>query len=276
MKSQLTFKRYELKYRIHRKQMEKIRSAMSAHMRPDEYGESLIQSLYLDTPDGRLIRRSLEHPAYKEKLRLRCYGVADENSPVFLELKKKYDSVVYKRRLEMKEQEAMRYLSGGDMQQDTQIAREIDYAMGFYKNLAPRVMIQCHREAFCGKDDREFRVTFDDRLMWRDYDLTLTTGHYGNELILPDEVLMEVKTAGAIPLWMTALLTQLKIYKTSFSKYGTAYQLINQKGEFHYDRFYFSEPLYGNDHSAHHPRSLPALYRGSVGHRSPALPAVFR
>lgn len=274
MNSQLIFKRYELKYLINRTQMEAIRAAMSAYMKPDEYGKSLIQSLYLDTEDFRLIRRSMEHPVYKEKLRVRSYGIAEEETPVFLELKKKYDSVVYKRRMLLTEQEATSYLSNNIMKQDTQIAREIDYSMKFYGNPAPKVLIQCQREAFFGKDDHEFRVTFDDGLLWRDYDLSLTAGRYGNDLILPNEILMEIKTATSIPLWMSSLLTRHHIHKTTFSKYGTAYQIMCQKGEYHYDRHHLPEPVHCPRNRPHPALNLPALYRGGTGHRSVPRPEL--
>lgn len=274
MNSQMIFKRYELKYLINRPQMEAIRGAMSAYMEPDEYGKSLIQSLYFDTDDFRLIRRSMEHPVYKEKLRVRSYGIATAETPVFLELKKKYDSVVYKRRMLLTEGEAKSYLFDGCMKQDTQIAREIDYSMKFYGNPAPKVLIQCQREAFFGKDDHEFRVTFDDGLLWRDYDLTLTAGRYGNDLILPDEVLMEIKTATSIPLWMSSLLTYHHIHKTTFSKYGTAYQIMCQKGEYHYDRHYLSEPVHSALGLSHRTGNLPALRWGGAGHRRVPRPEL--
>lgn len=274
MNSQLIFKRYELKYLINRTKMEAIRAAMSAYMKPDEYGKSLIQSLYLDTDDFRLIRRSMEHPVYKEKLRVRSYGIATAETPVFLELKKKYDSVVYKRRMLLTEGEAKSYLFDGCMKQDTQIAREIDYSMKFYGNPAPKVLIQCQREAFFGKDDHEFRVTFDDGLLWRDYDLTLTAGRYGNDLIIPNEILMEIKTATSIPLWMSSLLTRHHIHKTTFSKYGTAYQIMCQKGEYHYDRHHLPEPVYSPRNQPYPADNLPALYWGGTGHRSVPCPEL--
>jgi SPX domain protein involved in polyphosphate accumulation len=234
MKHQMIFKRYELKYKITRAQMEQIKAVMEPHMVPDQYGQSMIQSLYLDTPDYRLIRRSMEHPVYKEKLRLRSYGIAQPDSTVFLELKKKYDSVVYKRRIALPLPEAEQYLRTKVSQRDTQIAREIDRCMHFYPNLSPKVLLTCQREAFYGKDNSEFRVTFDDNILWRDYDLDFSKGSYGMDTLLPDEVLMEIKTEGAIPLWMVKLLTDNRVYKTTFSKYGTAYQMLSTKGDYHY------------------------------------------
>ena len=90
MKKKTVFQRYEFKYLLTRGQQARLLSAAGARLRPDEYSHSSIRNLYLDTPDFRLIRRSLEKPVYKEKMRIRCYGPAHPDSPVFVELKKKY------------------------------------------------------------------------------------------------------------------------------------------------------------------------------------------
>ena len=238
MSDQMIFKRYEIKYMLNRQQLAIIKEAMSKHMKADHFGKHNICSLYFDTPNFLLIRRSIEHPIYKEKLRLRSYGTAKPDSGIFIELKKKYDSVVYKRRVSMTEQEAMNYLLHNKKVMDSQITREIDYCMNFYEELAPAVMLSYEREAYYGIEDPEFRVTFDDKILWRDYDLSLCSGIYGTPLLPPDKILMEVKTAGAIPLWFTEILTQNHIYKTSFSKYGTAYRTIFENkrngGIYHY------------------------------------------
>ena len=126
----------------------------------------------------------------------------------------------------MTEEEAERYLLQHKKIMDTQITREIDYCMDFYDDLAPAVMLSYQREAFYGKNDPEFRVTFDEKILWRDYDLSLCSGIYGNPILPPGKTLMEVKTSGSIPLWFTEVLTKNHIYKTSFSKYGTAYRTI--------------------------------------------------
>ena len=143
-----------------------------------------------------------------------------------MELKKKYESVVYKRRIAMTEDEAERYLLFHEKVKDTQITREIDYCLKNYKKLAPAVMLSYEREAFYAKDDHEFRITFDQNILWRNYDLSLCKGIYGEAILDKNKVLMEVKTAGAIPLWMVHFLTENQIYKTSFSKYATAYRTI--------------------------------------------------
>lgn len=226
MSDQMIFKRYEIKYMLDRNQLSRLKKEMEKHMIADVHGRSIICSLYFDTPNYLLIRRSMDHPMYKEKLRLRSYGVADKDTTVFVELKKKYDSVVYKRRVGMKESEACDYLLNHKTIMDTQITREIDYCMGLYDKLAPAMLLSYEREAYYAKDDHEFRVTFDQNILWRDYDLSLCKGIYGNPILKDNQVLMEVKTAGAIPLWMVRFLRENNIYKTSFSKYATAYRTL--------------------------------------------------
>lgn len=225
MADQMIFKRYEIKYMITTEQFAIIKEEFEKHMIADEHGVSTICSLYFDTPSFQLIRRSLEHPVYKEKLRLRSYGVAHADTKVFVELKKKYKRVVYKRRVTLKEQDAMRYLLDGEINKQTQITNEIDYFKQFYPGLAPAMLLMYKREAYYARDDHEFRVTFDRDVLWRDYDLSLDKGIYGESILAPNLILMEVKTKDAIPLWMTKLLNDNHIYKKSFSKYGTAYQI---------------------------------------------------
>lgn len=230
----MIFKRHEAKYRLTLEQLALIKQEFNTHMIADEHGESTICSLYYDTPDFRLIRRSIEKPVYKEKLRIRSYGIPDETSKVFVELKKKYKKVVYKRRVCLTEDEAMHYLATGDIAEHSQITNEIDYFKKYYTSLAPSMVLSYKREAYYAKNDHDFRVTFDREILWRDYDLQLSKGVYGRPLLDSNTVLMEVKTAEAIPLWFVKLLSENQIYKTSFSKYGTAYHTLleeKQKSE---------------------------------------------
>ena len=229
MKDQMIFKRYEMKYMISIEQLALIKEAFKEYMIADVHGKNTICSLYYDTPDFRLIRRSIEKPVYKEKLRVRSYGVAGPDTFVFVELKKKYKSVVYKRRISLPEKDATAYLSTGALKNKTQITNEIDYALKFYERLAPAMLLCYDREAYYAKDNHEFRVTFDTNVLWRDYDLSLNKGIYGTPILQPDQVIMEVKTADSIPLWMVKLLSENHIYKTSFSKYGTAYRTLLSK-----------------------------------------------
>ena len=220
------FKRYETKYLITKEQQEAILNAVSDYIKPDEYGKSTICNVYYDTPDYLLIRRSLEKPMYKEKLRLRSYGVANESTTVFAEIKKKYDGVVYKRRINTNESKAFELCEGKSSDTPSQIEKEILYLVDRYKGIEPKVFLSYEREAFYAKDDDEFRITFDRNILWRNHDVNLNSGVYGSPILLRNQSLMEVKCAGAMPLWFVKVLTENGIYKTSFSKYGRAYEAI--------------------------------------------------
>lgn len=227
MAVQTVFKRYELKYILSQRQKEAVLAAMEPYMQLDDYGRTTIRNIYYDTADHLLIRRSIEKPVYKEKLRIRSYAQAKADSTVFVELKKKYDSVVYKRRLSLPEQQAVDWATGQKTcPVDSQISREIDYFLSFYRELQPAVFISYEREAYFSKDGSDFRVTFDDTILCRQQDLTLRSPPYGRALLPKGKVLMEIKCGGGIPLWLTAVLSREKIYKTPFSKYGRAYETM--------------------------------------------------
>ncbi len=239
MAIQTTFKRYEMKYLLTWQQKQRMLLAMRPYMKLDEYGHSTIRNIYLDTPDYRLIRRSLEKPVYKEKLRIRSYKQVEPEDPIFVELKKKYDSVVYKRRLTVTDgqaresfernlpllgkQEKATAAANGNRSQ-AQIGEEIEYFRSYYGALKPAVFLSYEREAFYEISGGDFRVTFDENILFRDYDFSLGSEIYGSPLLAEGQFLMEVKTSGGLPLWMCNILTELGVYKTSFSKYGAAYR----------------------------------------------------
>ena len=227
MPFQTVFKRYELKYLLTPEQKEKVLAAMQPYMKLDKYGRTTIRNLYYDTDTYLLIRRSIEKPAYKEKLRIRSYSRASADSTVFVELKKKYKHVVYKRRISLPYTDATAWLSREKHpDKHTQIANEIDYFMELYGTLRPTVFLSYEREAYYANDGSDFRVTFDDNILCRQDDLSLTSDVYGTPILPDGKVLMEIKCPGGIPLWMTHVLSEEKIYKTSFSKYGTAYEML--------------------------------------------------
>lgn len=225
MAAQTVFKRYETKYFLTSEQEAEFLRRIEGKMAMDQYGEHNICNIYFDTPDFDLARRSIAKPVYKEKLRLRSYGVPEgSRSKVFVEIKKKYDGVVYKRRAEMSLTEAENYLYRGIHPDcDTQIIREIDW---FLKTnpVLPQVYLAYDRRAFAGIENPEFRLTLDRNIRARRKQLNLADGSVG-EAILPDNVtLMEIKIPGIMPLWMAEILSDMKIYPASFSKYGTYYQ----------------------------------------------------
>lgn len=227
MAFQTVFQRYELKYMLTLDQKQRILAAMEPHMQPDPYGRTTIRNLYYDTDTYLLIRRSIEKPKYKEKLRIRSYAKADAESTVFAELKKKYKGVVFKRRISLPYQEAFQWLSREKHpEKQTQITKEIDYFLNYYGTLHPTVFLSYEREAYYARDNSDFRITFDDTVLCRQTDLSLES-EIGGIPILPDgKVLMEIKCSGGIPLWMVQVLSEEGIYKTSFSKYGTAYRTL--------------------------------------------------
>ena len=218
--AQTVFKRVEMKYIITKAQKQAILVEMEPHMRMDKYGRTVIRNLYFDAGNYLLIRRSIDKPLYKEKLRLRSYG----GDRVFVELKKKYKKVVYKRRIELEREQAMDWLCGRKpCEIRTQITDEIDYFLKYYQTLHPVLFLSYEREAYKTREKSDFRVTFDDTVLCRQTDLSLGSPPYGQPVLDEGLVLMEIKCSGGVPLWMTNLLTREKIYKTSFSKYGTAY-----------------------------------------------------
>ena len=233
MAYQAVFKRYELKYMLTAAQKEQILQVMAPYMALDQYGRTTIRNIYFDTDNYRLIRRSIEKPVYKEKLRIRSYRKAQSRDKVFVELKKKFDGVVYKRRISMPQQQAMDWLCGGIAPPNSQIGREVEYFRNYYATLRPAVYLSYQREAYYCRDGSDFRVTFDDHIFARQDRLSLEEEPDGQQILPEGMVLMELKTSGAIPLWMTKHLTDARIFKTSFSKYGTAYQtMICDKGAY--------------------------------------------
>lgn len=229
------FQRHELKYILTKEQKKRILESIQPYMRLDEYGHTTIRNIYFDTENYRLIRRSIEKPDYKEKLRVRSYVSKKSEDKVFVEIKKKYNKIVYKRRLSMQEDAAMKWLTGAaTCKMDSQIAREIDYFLQYYGVLKPAVFLSYEREAYYCKDGNDFRITFDENVLCRQERITFQSDIGGIPVLETDKVLMEIKCIGGMPLWMAEILSKEKIYKTSFSKYGTAYQRIiypKMKGE---------------------------------------------
>ena len=228
------FNRREKKYLMTEDVYQELRLRLAPHMAEDAYGLHTICNIYYDTPDHLLIRRSIEKPVYKEKLRLRSYGVPSPDTDVYLEIKKKYAGIVNKRRIGMPLTEAYAYLERGERPQvksgtEAQILKELDFFTGRYP-LERSLYLAYDRVACCGLEDPAFRVTFDRHIRSRRIFVALEAGDRGWELLPGDYVLMESKIQGAAPLWFAKILTDLKIYPTSFSKYGSIYKA--ERGQF--------------------------------------------
>lgn len=221
---QKVFNRYEKKFLIDGMTYLEFKKELDEYMEEDEYGLHTIRNIYYDTYDDELIRTSIEGPKYKEKFRIRCYGKPTYDSMCFLEIKKKYKGLVNKRRVAIPMEEAERYLIDGIMPTNpNQIFKEIDYFFNHYE-LEPKRYIAYDRLAMYGKEDPEFRVTFDINIRSRDYNLTLYSDEDNEYLLDKGTRLMEVKISNAIPMWFVKLLSKYQIYPTSFSKYGNFYK----------------------------------------------------
>ncbi len=221
---QTNFKRYELKYILTAKQYELLVLKMPSDMMLDEYGRHKISNIYFDTEDYRVIRHSLEKPKYKEKLRVRCYGEPSDDSAAFIELKKKFNGVVYKRRVCLEQNKVFSNLFDGDCDTlQSQILSEIDYFKNSHDNIKPKVYLSYEREAFFSTADENFRLTFDFNIMTRDNNISLYSSADDLEVLQGEYVLLEVKTVLGLPNWFLKFIGENNIYKTSFSKYGAAY-----------------------------------------------------
>ena len=218
------FKRVEKKYLLTQEQYEYIMEKLAPHMSPDRFGETVIRNIYFDNKSDELIETSLEKPAYKEKLRLRSYGTPEADSTVFFEIKKKYQGVVYKRRIAMKRDEAYHYILTGELPEHLigNIPVEIDYMIRRYR-LFPKAFISYHRIALVGNNDPELRITFDDDITSRYDNVWLENDSQGDKLLPENTHLMEIKIPGAMPLWLAHVLSEKLIFPKSFSKFGTAH-----------------------------------------------------
>ena len=222
-KPTFVMKRYEMKYILNPIQRQYLEKNLVGKMRVDCYGLTSIASLYYDTPDYRLIRNSLEKPEFKEKIRLRSYGLASENSPVFLEIKRKAYGIVYKRRIQSKIPIVKKFFDGkGDICEGGQINREITAFRDYYKTLIPACLIIYDRVAYF-EPDGDLRLTIDRNPRYRIDELNLTSSMEGIPLLNDGCSILEIKVQQAMPLWLTKILSDGGIYKSSFSKYGEAY-----------------------------------------------------
>lgn len=227
------FRRIEKKYLLTQKQKSELLNIIKQYIQQNKYYFSSICNVYYDTERYDLIRQSIEKPLYKEKIRIRSYKVPTVDDNVFIEIKKKFEGVVSKRRISIKLKSLYNYLEKGIIPKaNKQIFKELDYCFKKY-NLISQMYISYDRYSYCGKEDDSFRITFDTNIKFRDYDLNLEKGIYGETLIDNKTYLMEVKSLRNMPIWFTNALSKLEIYPISFSKYGIIYEnkylLKNQK-----------------------------------------------
>lgn len=220
------FRRYEKKYLVTQQQFNQLARVFLPRMVPDRFAQSTISNIYYDTPDFRLIRRSLDRPPYKEKLRLRTYQAPATDTEVFLEIKKKFDHIVYKRRIGIPYGQAVAYLEGQQEAGHGQIAQEIEWFRAFYHDLRPAMFIYYDRLAIADREQPDLRITFDSGICWRADHLDLVSGTEGRPLLESGTCLMEIKIPQAAPFWLSRALSEAGVFPTHFSKYGAAYQAM--------------------------------------------------
>ncbi|CAG7638984.1 polyphosphate polymerase domain-containing protein [Paenibacillus allorhizosphaerae] len=226
------FNRYENKYLMDTKAFYSIYNCLMEYMELDAFNKDdkfySISNLYYDTKQHTLVRNSLSKPKYREKLRIRAYGVPAPDAKVYLELKKKVFGLVNKRRTALKLHEAYEFVRTGQAPDyrkgmNGQVIQEIDYFLSRYE-LRPMVYLAYDRIAMFCKGNRDLRITFDTNIRSRRYDLKLESGDYGDPLLERGQWLMEVKAEKTIPVWLAKLLAEHQMYRTSFSKYGNEYK----------------------------------------------------
>ncbi len=228
---QRIFSRNEQKYLLTKEQAGFLAQRLTGRIVPDMFPVSDIRNIYFDTPDNRLVRASLEKPVYKEKLRLRSYGVPKESDMVFAEIKKKFKGIVYKRRADLTRSQAEAFLyDDGPVPFESQILNEIDWLKKSVFPLVPAMFLSYHRKSYVLKNDSSVRLTFDSNIRCSTRCTTLDCP-VEETTRLTEDIVMEIKTSGALPLWLTAILDELEIYPASFSKYAKAYAMLKHGGE---------------------------------------------
>ncbi|MDL2225529.1 polyphosphate polymerase domain-containing protein [Eubacteriales bacterium OttesenSCG-928-M02] len=221
---QKVFCRSEKKYLLNLEQYGRMWALLFPHMRQEERGKHTIHTIYYDGVDFPMIRRCLEKPTYREKLRLRCYGIPKPGEMAYMELKKKVGGITYKRRIGLPYEDALLYLDHGIfLGEMCQIQGEIHHLIKRYRP-EKKVLLSYDRIAYHGIESKNLRITFDERIRWRDHALDVQRGDFGQLLLPGDVVMMEIKTDGGFPLWLARGLSRMGVYPAGFSKYGTVYK----------------------------------------------------
>ena len=217
------FRRVEIKYLLDEDQYQSLKKELDTYIKPDIYPNSVICNIYFDNDDYELINKSIDKPIYKEKVRLRSYNIPNKDSVVFLEIKKKYEGIVGKRRIAAKLEDINNYLYNNAELKDSVNYREIDNVIK-RNNLKPKIYVAYNREAYLGVEDEGLRITFDSNLRTRSLNLDLSMGDSGKLYFDKPMYIVEIKTLNSIPMYLSNILSKLKIYPTSFSKVGAIYE----------------------------------------------------
>lgn len=218
--------RYEQKYLLTKDNFNYLINLIDDYLVKDKYFKETIYNVYFDNDYFEIINRSIDKPIYKEKIRMRSYYKTDNDTNIFLEIKKKYDDTSNKRRVIISYKDYLDYINKNIIPNcDKQIMSEIDYCFKKYK-LKPKIKLVYDRFAYNLKDDDSFRITFDTNVRYNlnemDYNIE------DDVMFMNDKYIMEIKTFNGIPLWLNKILNKLNIYPTSYSKVGKVYESIKE------------------------------------------------
>ena len=222
----LLFARKEIKYILTEEKYQAVKQKILPYVTPDDYGQYTICNVYFDNDNFDLIRTSLSKPKFKQKLRVRSYGIPTDDGKVFFEIKKKYKGIVYKRRIKIPYREFKDYIFNGVPPKghvNDRTFKEIDNFKKQY-DLVPKVYLAYDREAYFANDNPDFRITFDKNIRSRRKDVLYEGGDENYDLLrFEGKYIMELKAGDAIPLWLVRILNSVGVFKGSFSKYGRVY-----------------------------------------------------
>lgn len=234
------FQRKEKKYILSYDKYNELMKYLDIYMTRDEYGLHTINSLYYDTNTYDLISWATRKPKYREKLRIRCYGTDYVNAPYFLEIKKKVNGIIYKRRVSLDFDETKEFIENGtlpavDSFTDELTLMEVNRIRN--KKVIPSAMVNYDRIALFGNENPDFRVTFDFNMRWRTDRLNFLTDDSGHIIAPEVDIIMEVKILKSYPLWFAKILSDLEIYPQSFSKFGQVYKRYILKERYNNEQY---------------------------------------
>lgn len=226
---QKQFKRKETKYILDKKTLECLEKDLQTHMTLDEFATSTITNIYFDSEQFEMIQDALAKKNSREKIRMRIYdSQPSEHSQAFLEIKKKENKIGYKYRLTSNPLSIVNYIENGIADatiRDQAIISELEELKQRYGNIRQKMYIYYDRVSYKGLEDKKLRLTIDKNLIYRNHNVDAVAGKFGEVLLDPNKVIMEIKVPHQRPEWLKALLEKYQIEKQSFSKYGNAYKL---------------------------------------------------
>ena len=245
----MSFCRYEKKFLVSAETAKRFAEKISDHVSLDPYciggKEYSISNIYYDTDQHTVISHSLSKPKYKEKLRVRSYGVPDMDSKVYIELKKKINGLTLKRRATLTLKDSYEYFATGKKPENMkyinrQVLSEVDYYLSVH-DVKPMIYVAYDRTAYFANDDRSIRISIDRNVRTRRYDLELNKGDYGEDLLarwvrykkldIKDPRLIEIKISSSFPLWLVEALSSEQMRMRPFSKYGNEYRMFSNDFE---------------------------------------------